>query len=334
MKATSSLGGDYQKANQAAVDSVASEAKEVKRVRRIGAVVAYINNPTLPITDNINAEKKPGSFINFVCAGADDFEITMAGLSYTTDYAKTVKSITDSPEDSISGYIAALSELKGKGKPLSPPEVKKNQFESCRQSVEGDLPPKGITAVTARKESIAVAIAAVTALQALLETLNKLAKDGLKMATEAEQKATLKEFIKNNREAYSRVLSEDLSSDELAHAFERRRQIAIAIPYYEFIDMMRLSSVIDRVAILRYAERINQDLSEYDALRNQNPPAQLVTQFKVINEKLDDYANGKISIADLRQFLAEIASELQEAKKDYDAVSKAIPTATAAAGIK
>ena len=65
-KTLAELGTRYEKANQAAVDAVSVESKQVKRVRRVAAVIAYINNPSLQITENINAKQIDGSFINFV----------------------------------------------------------------------------------------------------------------------------------------------------------------------------------------------------------------------------------------------------------------------------
>ena len=46
-KKLADLGTSYEKANKAAVDAVSVESKQVKRVRRVGAVIAYINNPSL-----------------------------------------------------------------------------------------------------------------------------------------------------------------------------------------------------------------------------------------------------------------------------------------------
>jgi V8-like Glu-specific endopeptidase len=151
----------------------------VKRVRRVAAFIAYINEPSLTMVDNINSGQVTGSFINFVCAGAADFEITSAGLKFTAEYAKTIKAITTVPEDSIGGYVNALSSLKGKDKALALPQVQKNQFEVCRTEVQKDVPPRGITAVTGRQESPAAAIAAVQSIQALIESLQKLVKTGL-----------------------------------------------------------------------------------------------------------------------------------------------------------
>lgn len=321
-KTLADLGTRYEKANQAAVDTVSVESKQVKRVRRVAAVIAYINNPSLSIIDNINAKQINGSFINFVCTGADDFEITSAGLRFTSEYAKTVKAITTAPEDSIGGYIDALSGLKGKGKALALPEIKKNRFEECRREVDKDIPPTGVTAVTARREAVAEAVAAVGAIQALIDSVQKLIKAGFKMATEAQQRVVLKKFIIENQTNYQRVLTEDLSSDELKNAFAQRRQVAVAAPYYAFEDMMKLSTTTDRREIIKRAMEINQDLAEYDAIRILQPPAAVVGQFKEINQKLQDFVDGKVSRDDIIQFLSETASALEEAKKDYDDVAK------------
>jgi hypothetical protein len=320
-KTLADLGTRYEKANQAAVDAVSVESKQVKRVRRIGAVIAYINNPNLSIVDNINAGEINRSFINFVCTGEDDFAITSAGLRFTSDYAKTVKAITKAPEDSIGGYIDALSGLKGKDKPLALPEIKKSQFAECRKEVEKDLPPTGYTAATARREAVAEAIAAVEAVQALITSIQKLVKWGLKEVTEAEQIAALKSFIKENQENYQRVLTKDLSSDELKNAFERRRKIAVAAPYYAFEDMMKLSTTKDRREIIKRAMEIDQDLAEYDAIRILQPPVAVVGQFKEINQRLQSFVDGKTSLAEIIQFLSETASELEDAKKNYDDVA-------------
>lgn len=322
-KTITTLGSNYTKANQSAVDAVSAEAKEGKRIRRLAAVIAYINNPNLTIAENINATQLPGSFANFVCTGADDFETISAGLQYTTQYARTINVITTAPEDSISGYVNALSRLRAKNKPLALPDIKKQQFEACRVEVSKDIPPVGITAVTARKEAILVgAIASIEAVQALITSLDKLVKAGLKVATEAEQKAALKAFIHDNEKDYTAVLNEDLKTDEVLDAFGRRRQTAVAAPYYAFQEMMKLSTTTDRREIMRRAVQIHTDLEEYDAIRIQQPPASVTAQFKEMNQQLQDYANGKQSIGDTVQFLSELASELTDGKNAYDDVAK------------
>ncbi|MFM0272577.1 hypothetical protein PQQ59_18450 [Paraburkholderia aspalathi] len=328
MKTTTSLGVDYKKANQAAVDAVAAEEKQSKRVRRIGAVVAYIDNPNLDVNVNINKKDIDGSFINFVCTGADDFEVSSAGLRYTSDYANIVNSITATPDNSISGYLKALNGLKGEGKVLAMPAVSTNQFQSCRIDVSSYVPPKGFTAATAKQESPVLLIEAVIK---AIETLNTIVDDGLKMATEAEQKRVLEVFINKNRENYSDVLSLQLSSDELEKAFARRKAMAIALPYYEFVDMMNQSPTGSRSTLLRQALQVHEDLSEYDQIRLAKSPAKIADQFSVINKRLDDYAQGKMTLSDLKAFLSETAAELQQTQKDYDTFSTAKQAATAAA---
>jgi hypothetical protein len=320
-KTIADLGAKYEKANQSAVDAVSVESKQVKRVRRIGAVIAYINNPSLSPVENLNAGEMKESFKNFVCTGEVDFQITSAGLKFTSDYAKTVKAITTLPDDSIYGYVRALSELKGKKGPLALPEIKKNQFSECLKEVEKDLPPTGYTAVTARREAVAEAIAAVEAVQALITSIQKLVKMGLKRLNEAEQIAVLKSFIEENKDNYQRVLTEDLSSDELKNAFERRRKIAVAAPYYAFEDMMKLSTTKDRREMIKRAVEIDQDLAEYDAIRIQRAPVAVAGQFEEINKNLKSFVEGKTSLAEIIQFLSETASELEDAKKNYDDVA-------------
>lgn len=321
-KTLADLGAKYEKANQAAVDAVSVETKQVKRVRRVAAVVAYIEEPSLSALSNINAKEIDESFKNFVCTGEDDFETTSAGLSFTSQYAKTVKAITAAPDDSIGGYIKALSGLKGRDAPLALPEIKKNRFDKCLNDIKDDIPPKGANAVTARKVTGLEVIAAVKAIKALIDSVQILVKDGLKMATEAQQRVTLKSFIAQNQENYQRVLNEDLSSNELKNAFDLRRQIAVAAPYYAFEDMMKLSTTTHRREIIKRAVEIDQDLAEYDAIRMLKKPADLVGQFTEINQKLQDFANGDLSRDDIIGFLSETASELENAKKDYDDVVK------------
>ena len=62
-------------------------------------------------------------------------------------------------------------------------------------------------------------------MRALIDVLQKLVKESLKRATEAEQRAALKSFITKNQEYYRKVLTEDLSSNELISAFKRHRRL-------------------------------------------------------------------------------------------------------------
>jgi hypothetical protein len=284
--------------------------------------------------DNLNAAQQDGSFINFVCTGADDFENTNAGLQYTTQYANAVNAITAVPKASFTGYVDAIKSLNGKDKALSLPDVKTQQFEACRTDVSKDVPPTGYDAATGRNEAVLAASASIAAIETLITTVEQLATDIAKAVTEAEQRDTLKKFIVNNKNNYNQVLAHELSSTELQSAFERRRKVAVAIPYYEFLDMMKLSTTTDRTKIVRSAAQISSDLAEYDAIRLQKPPALIVATFKDINQKLEDYADGKVALSDFIEFLSETASELTAAKKDYDAVAAAVPPVLKDLGVK
>jgi hypothetical protein len=188
--------------------------------------------------------------------------------------------------------------------------------------VKKDVPPEGFNAVPERRVAVLETIAAVTALQELIKSVHDLVKEGFKIATEAKQRVTLKEFIERNKANYNKVIGEDLSSSELTNAFELRRKIAVAAPYYAFEDMMKLSTTTDRREIIKRGMEINQDLAEYDAIRILKPPAAVAGQFKEINEKLQNFVDGKTSLAEIIQFLSETASELENVKKNYDDVAK------------
>ncbi|MFJ1258760.1 hypothetical protein [Cupriavidus sp. CuC1] len=314
------MGTEYEAANKAAVDTVTTEANEVKRVRRIGAALAYINNPTLRANENLNNKEVPASFANFVCTGSDDFDKTRSGLEFTSQYAKTVKAITEAPNDSIAGYVDALRNLKDKDAPLESVAIESDIYNTCRRNIQASLPIKGFTAATARPES---PLAALSAMTALIGAVQELLKQGLKVVTEEQQRGTLKQFIEKNRIIYGQVLTQDLSADELNKAFERRKSIALALPYFEFEDMMKLSTTTQRTEILTRAAKINADLAEYDAISTQKAPGLLTLQFSKINKKLDDYANGKISRDELIQYLSEVGGEIKSAKDAYDKVIQA-----------
>ena len=58
-------------------------------------------------------------------------------------------------------------------------------------------------------------------------------------------------------------------------------------------------------------------------MRFVSPDRQLqLFQIKEINQKLEDFVNGKVSRDDIIQFLSETASQLQDAKKNYDDVAQ------------
>ena len=333
-KTITGMGTSYKQANQAAIDAVSIETNQVKRVRRIAAIVAYINNPDQKITANIDRGQLVGSFANFVCTGSGDIETTRAGLKYTADYAAAIQAITKAPNDSISGYIAALENLKGQDKVLAVPKIQKNPFNQCREEVVADLPPVGFNAVTGQEEAVGEAIAAYTAIQTLISAVKTLAKESLKVVTEAQQRQVLKSFIEKNQSAYTQVLTEDLSSNELAQAFERRRKTTIALPYYSFIEMLRLSTATDKSKIILAAAEVDKQLTEYDAIRTQPKPAAVAEVFKTINQQLQDYANNKVSFSDLVEFLSETADEVAQLTKDYDAVLKGISSVDKAIGGK
>lgn len=325
-KSLTQLGTGYEQANKGAVDIVATESKEVKRVRRVAAAVAYVNAPSLSTDENINPNHISESFANFVCTGEDTFNKTNAGLKFTSEYAKTVKSITAAPEDSIGGYVKALSALRGKDKALEVPEPKSDQFQTCCKEVSNDIPPKGIPAVTVvERPPTPAAIAAIAAMQSMIGSLQEIVQLGLRLTTEAKQREVLKKFLRDNEAKYNEVQDKYLSSDELKNAFSQRRQTAVALPYYEFVDMMHLKSPdAHRTQIIQMATKIDKDLQEYDAIRVQPAPEKVVGKFKEINEKLKDYLDGNISLAETIQFLLETASELQDAKKEYDSVAKSL----------
>jgi len=319
-----SFGDEYLRANQSAVDAVSAELKLLQRTRRIAAILWYITDPKPSIVTNIDRKRPLPSFINFVCAGADDFDVTNAALAYTTQYASAIRAITTVPDDSIAGYLEALTSLKREGKLLDPPHVKTNQFEVCRETVQRDLSLKGYPIVPPKPEAGVAEIASVQAFKDAISGIESLVKSALKLATEVEQRRALSVFFSKNRESYYRVLREDLGSAELSAAFERRRGIALVAPYYDFEYMLGLPQKTPPRDILAIASRIDASLAEYDRIRAQPNPSKLSEQFKKIDEKLLAYVSGKVSVAETRQFLSDIGKELSQLKVNYQATEKAL----------
>jgi hypothetical protein len=313
------IGKEYEKANQAAVAALHDEAARTKSMRRLASAVAYINSADPSASDNIDTRAPIDSFANFVCTGVDDFAFTSAGLVYTTAYAGAVSAITTVPVDSLSGYWQALESLQGDNKPLSLPDIKNHEFQICRDSVRDDLPPKGFSAVSGRPESITT-----DSVIKSVEAIRTLVKDVLKAVVEEKKKEQLQAFIVAEGARYQEVLTTDLRTSEFKTQFERRRKTAIAVPYYEFIDMLSLSRTTQRVQLLETAKRIDEDLAEYDQLRLMHSPEALATIFGAINTKLKDYADGKVKTGDAVQFFSQISKELSQAKADYQSASKSV----------
>lgn len=312
------LGEQYKKANQAATDLLNINISQVKQVRRISAVVYYLSDQRPNAADNFDPNKPVESFVNFVCTGDDDLNFSRAGLAYTAAYASSIEAITQESTDSVGGYWSALTALRAGSEngPLALPEIPTDQFQKCREEVLKDLPPKGISAVSARPEAFAPAavIAAVAALETLL-------KDGLKILVEAGQAKRLKVFIDNNRENYKKVLREDLKTDELTRHYQRRRASSITAPYYAFVDMLSLSRTTQRTQILAAAASIDHQLIDYDQIRVGPRPQALANLYSTINSKLEDFAAGKTSLSDAIAFLSGLYSELSQVKEDYDAAA-------------
>lgn len=71
-KATTDIGSEYQKANQAATSAVHDAETAGRSTRRMASVIAYINTQEPDAGDNLDAKAPVDSFANFVCTGADD----------------------------------------------------------------------------------------------------------------------------------------------------------------------------------------------------------------------------------------------------------------------
>lgn len=325
-KSITSIGDDYKKANTSAEDALSAEIKQARHVRRIAATVAYINDPQPNAADNLDPKHPVESLVNFVCTGVDDFDFSTAGLSFTSDYASGIAAITKAPDDSILGYWAALKDLKGDTKPLALPTVTTDEFKKCRDEVANDLPasgPIGVTAVSARPEALTVA-----AVIAAVEATRTLIKDIMADVVKAKQQERLKVFIDENRKNYKAVLDQDLNSAEFDKAIARHRAAALAAPYYNLVDMMALSRSTQRSQIIALASQIDQELSDYDQVRAAPKPKQLAAVFTTINNKLEDYAAGKISLADAQAFFSEASDQVSKLQKDYAAAKKAIQPLT------
>jgi len=204
---------------------------------------------------------------------------------------------------------------------LALPDVRTGEFQKCRDDVRKVLPPIGVSAGAVSTESATsdTVIAAIQAIDALI-------KDGLKVVVEAEQKQKLKKFIASEQQQYKQVIDTDLSTKEMQTQFSRRKQTAIAIPYYEFLDILALSRTTQRVQLLKAAKQIDEDLSDYDSLRLMKSPETLAATFQAINEKLTGFAAGKISLTEAKAFFDEMEKELTQAKKDYQSAVTAINT--------
>lgn len=310
-----------------AVDSIntilATEIQSKPSVRRLEAVKYYISKGDMPPDQNFNSKKPEESFALFVCTGTGALRRELAALKYTKAYSNTLNDIFTFGEDTFSGQFTKLLTLRSPvDKVPSPNAVKAlDAFEACVKEIKLTLQNNFVgypaSDVTGEVAPIAI-IAAVSAINELVDYVEKLAKDGMKISNGIMIRQQLKKFDSENRETLLTVLSNDLSEKRLENAWERRKAASLYLSFETFNELLYLPRKNNTVKILKLGQLADRQLATFDTLRTTSSPKEVVMKLRAVEKQLHlAITDDSIDPNKVISFIKSIINDTKTLQKDY-----------------
>lgn len=172
-------------------------------------------------------------------------------------------------------------------------------------------------------------IAAISAVITAYNAIKTFLKVSLSTLNSWDARRNFREYVNLNHENFSRVMTENLSTDQLEDAWTHREAVSLQIPFKTFRSIFtpssRLAREEDDQRIRDLGLRTNDQLAEFDALNVAPPPTDVRSALVMAEDKLYKYANNSdISLDDLISALSDITTQLSATQKAYEEADKAV----------
>ena len=314
-----------------AAEAVSVEVKRNASVRRDEAIAYFLAKGDDPA--NITHAGVERSFANYVCAGSAELRRETAALKVLSAYSSAAAGIVAPGGDTFAEQWSRLTlqpqevfELAGQRSAAddTPSPPGSATFSTCVNEVLRMVPPKGEVATELSNEGALVVITALTSIKSLMDSVAKLATDGLKAVSEVESRKKLKTFVNSQHEQFQSLLGTDLRSEVLDNAWARRKARALLRPYYSFSHMLKdFEPSVRPYSVLEVATEVNIELSEYDAMLVAQPPSVAIRSIAQAENSLHDLVNNdSMPLGTILASLKILSGNLKTLSSDHDDLAK------------
>ena len=316
----SQAGEQFSKGYEAAGNIVdAALATVVRDTRRLAVVYYLVNGDS---DKNIDAANPADAFRRYACAGVGTYDNERLALGVIDIYGRMIAELSAEPSDNIVQLWASIRALRKPLQPLAYPAVEPAAFDNCIVSLDGSLvPPKGDPIVPLIRETPLVPFAAYESLGNLVDSAKAFVIAGLRIVDDAARAKAIREYVFANRETVARVIgsiNEDGSHNEgeitdaaLKTALDTRRRSALVSPWYQFTNMLTLDRTGAAHRIVAAGEAIHAALGEFDALRVQPDPRNVMKAVRGAQAELLRLANGELTAQEAWSIFQAYATTLQ-----------------------
>ena len=309
-----------------AVKAVAKTESDAKQtVRRDESIRYWIARGDDRTGINLTSSNPTDSFARYACAGTGALQSVGASLTYLAAYASAAQASVDPGPDTFAGQFAKFIDQNSAAKviDLPDPEIKAAaMYASCVASVQKLLAVyvSGAAASDVSDEfALAALPAAIAAVKTLISSLETLAKDGLKVLNEAQQRKHLKDLMAANAESLSSVESKLQTSSELDDAWSRREAFVLGTAYEKFKVILNDPNRVANAGKLRAAGlEVSSELAAYDAMAAAKPPSAAIKAWITAQNQLQKAVNDdSVSISAIVAYMQAAETQLTTLQKDY-----------------
>jgi hypothetical protein len=296
---------------------IETEVNAQTKARRLLAIQYYLDHPG--DSSNISRDDLNGSFSRFACVGIDSLVPEKDGLAYLGRYGTALQDVVKTPDATIGALWTNIEALHKQQGPLplaakdATPAL--NTEKGCTDRIIADLAKPDVPLEPAQKESLAAFITLADGISKLASAVNSAIVDILKMANAQAEVEAFKRVVLANQEDVDKVLNNAALTTSLDLLWTRREQSSLILPFEQFSTMLK-SEKKTRLEVLTLGIAASDNLKDFDAMRGQNPPSNLLKAVRASQDKLLGLAQGKITAQEAVAALKAFAQELGSIEKD------------------
>jgi hypothetical protein len=310
----------------AALQAIAKLETDAKvTVRRDEAIRYWLARGDDSNKINITSANPRESFARYVCAGTGALNNANAQVAYFSAYSNAAQAAVEPGPDTLAGQFARFIDQSKPNPTIKLPVSEKKADQLFIECVghTNDLLSLYDAGHTAADTSDEFQIDSITTLldagQALVNSLEKIAKDGLKVINDIQARAHLKRLINENRQGLENVESTFISKGQLDEAWNRRAAFVLGTGYEKFAVMLADRKRISDHAKLRAAGlEVSNTLSAYDAMMKTKKPSDVARSWTNDAKVLDKAVNDdKVSISAIISYTKATAEQAKTIEDDY-----------------
>lgn len=330
---------EFSKGLSGTREMLLNESVAQTKVRRMLAAAAFIRDPTQSGPDEVFVSGNIRQSLRTVaCIGLNETYDTEGRLAWLGQFETALKGIVKEADGSLGAQWRNLRDLqriasgsKQVPGPLASSDAEEVNGETpllrCRAAVDkaiGLIENKSTVGSIIQKEAVpfATLFALGQAVWELAQTVEALAVDILKIANEEARYKAVQRLLEERKEELDKALAEtgdDILAKAYRTAWEARQASTLVIPYYRVRQIVvEFKPANQPLDLVRTAEQLHDDLADFDAMRLQVPPDNLLKAAQTARQKLKKVVSREQGWEADLAYLFAFAKRIKQIGDDYD----------------